>query len=144
MARFDLPLDEQPNLTSVSTMFDGRVVVGSVENGLFVIHPNGVVDHFTEGVRGLSSNRVRDVFAENRAGGRVWVATDGGLSEYVAPSGMVAEPFCGDGLVAATEGCDDGVDGELVKRIVARTVATCGDGVLNELAGKFAMTAASR
>ena len=135
---FDLREGAQPSLTSVDTMNDGRVIVGSAEDGVFIIHPNGIVDNFTVDNGGLPSNTVSDVFSEKIPDGRTWIATTGGLSEYAAPPGIIDQPFCGDGLVAATEACDDG-DGEPrnSQRCDADcTLPTCGDGVVNELVGE--------
>ena len=123
---FDLREGAQPSLTSVDTMNDGRVIVGSAEDGVFIIHPNGIVDNFTVDNGGLPSNTVSDVFSEKIPDGRTWIATTGGLSEYAAPPGIIDQPFCGDGLVAATEACDDG--GVQTDRCEETcTIPTCGD-----------------
>ncbi|MGC6417792.1 MAG: hypothetical protein ACON3Z_11785, partial [Bradymonadia bacterium] len=132
---FDLREGAQPSLTSVDTMNDGRVIVGSAEDGVFIIHPNGIVDNFTVDNGGLPSNRVSDVFSEKIPDGRTWIATTGGLSEYAAPPGIIDQPFCGDGLVAATEACDDG--GVQTGRCEEDCrLPTCGDLVVNEAAGE--------
>ena len=119
-----------PQLTSVDVMLDGRVLVGSSDMGLFVVHPNGIVDNFTVQNGGLPSNDIKQVMSEYLPNGRTYIATSEGYAEYVASADTIDTPFCGDGLVAATEECDDG--GVQTARCEADcTLPVCGDGVPN-------------
>ncbi len=75
--------EDAPAIRRVDSLPDGRILAGSPTHGLFVVHPDGSVDHITV-EHGLPSNQVFDVLVTNGPESRAFMATSGGLSEYVA------------------------------------------------------------
>lgn len=61
-------------------------------------------------------------------------ATAGATSQGSGSSDTDPEPVCGNGLIEADEACDDA--GQSASCNADCTVAACGDGVINELAGE--------
>ena len=76
--------NHEPTLTQLSGSFDGRLFAASPQ-GFFVRSGDGVTRQYTK-YDGLPATRVHDVFVINtRPDALVWISTDAGLSQYVAP-----------------------------------------------------------
>ncbi len=73
----------QPAVHRVDSFPDGRLLVGSPDAGLFVVHPGGRVDHHTV-ADGLPSDEVRDLVVTEEDPPRAFILTLVGISEYVA------------------------------------------------------------
>ncbi|MBQ99294.1 MAG: hypothetical protein CMO60_00350, partial [Verrucomicrobiales bacterium] len=139
-----LPTDEAlgfgPKLTSVAAGGDGRILVGSLREGLYVIHPDGHIDSFrpnNELNQDIIAPSIQAVWASsNRSRSAYWIATPEGLIEYIAPSRNLVGSVCGDGVVAETEECEpiNGEDSELCNADC--TLARCGDGYVNPETGE--------
>ena len=69
------------NAHKMTALDDGRLLVATRTNGLFVRHLNENVQVLTA-ESGLLDNRINDLAVS--AGGRIYIATEGGLTEYVA------------------------------------------------------------
>ena len=93
--------NHEPVITQLAGSFDGRLFAASPQ-GLFIHSADGSARQYTSR-DGLPATRVHDVFVINtRPNPLVWVATDAGLSQYVAPlrelalepqSAIVPEPY---------------------------------------------------
>ena len=85
--------NHEPTLTQLSGSFDGRLFAASPQ-GFFVRSADGVTRQYTK-FDGLPATRIHDIFVINtRPDALVWVSTDAGLSQYVAPLRELAlEPY---------------------------------------------------
>jgi hypothetical protein len=76
--------NHEPTITQLTGSFDGRLFAGSPQ-GLFVRSADGSSRQYTA-EDGLPATRIHDVFVINtRPDPMIWVSTDAGLSQYIAP-----------------------------------------------------------
>jgi len=70
-------------MTVVDSLPDGRVLAGSEEDGLYVVQASGATARYGR-ADGLPGDRVNDLYVTPGPEPEAWVATDGGLTRFVA------------------------------------------------------------
>ena len=115
--RYDLDDEVDIVPSTMGFLADSRVLLGTPDRGLFVIQPDGHIESFRQG-DGLPSNTITSIAVEPEGAQRAFVATAGGLSQFVAGLVPLQPAVCGDGVVAFSEDCDD----EGARRCVATKI----------------------
>ena len=77
------------NITSIYEDSDGELWIGSWENGLYNVHPDGSIQNFRYDINNphsISSNFVRACCEDNL--GNIWIGTFNGLNRYNKNNGL--------------------------------------------------------
>lgn len=77
----------RPELNAVVESFDGDLLLGTADQGVLVVGPDGRIKRRIGTQDGLPNEQVRDLLVDR--GGRLWIATVGGLAMWDAVAGQL-------------------------------------------------------